>query len=116
MVAGIAWQEVGGQWGWMDDGVDTVRELGEDGWLPGAPECLIPRLSGSPDETPFGPIAIQMRRAAEVLGYEPANLTAGQRDNIEASLQDPGQNIFIASEYLAMLKEETASPTYQRTK
>ncbi|MER6721437.1 hypothetical protein [Streptomyces halstedii] len=108
MVAGIAWQEVGGQWGWMDDGVDTIRELGEDGWLPGAPERLIPRLAGSPDETSFGPIAIQVRRAAEVLGYDPANLTAGQRDTVEAALQDPGQNIFIASEYLAMLKEESS--------
>ncbi|MFF7239923.1 hypothetical protein [Streptomyces collinus] len=48
-----------------------------------------------------------MRRAAEVLGYDPAHLTQGQRDTIEASLQDPGQNIFIASDYLAMLKEES---------
>lgn len=108
MVAGIAWQEVGGQWGWMDDGVDTIRGLGEDGWLPGAPERLVPRLSGEPDETSFGPIAIQVRRAAEVLGYDPAHLTSGQRDTIEASLQDPGQNIFIASDYLAMLKDESS--------
>jgi soluble lytic murein transglycosylase-like protein len=107
MVAGIAWQEVGGQWGWMDDGVDTVRGLARDGWLSGTPENLPSRLGGSPDETSFGPIAIQVRRAAEVLGYDPANLTDGQRDTIEASLQDPGQNIFIASEYLAMLKEES---------
>jgi hypothetical protein len=107
MVAGIAWQEVGGQWGWMDDGVDTVRELARDGWLYDSPESLPSRLGGSPDETSFGPIAIQVRRAAEVLGYDPAHLTDSQRDTIEASLQDPGQNIFIASEYLAMLKEES---------
>lgn len=107
MVAGIAWQEVGGQWGWMDDGVDTIRGLARDGWLSDAPESLPWRLGGPPDETSFGPIAIQVRRAAEVLGYDPANLTEGQRDTIEASLQDPGQNIFIASEYLAMLKEES---------
>ncbi|MFE9664426.1 hypothetical protein [Streptomyces sp. NPDC005955] len=107
MVAGIAWQEVGGQWGWMDDGVDTVRELAENGWLSVTPENLPSRLGGAPDETSFGPIAIQVRRAAEVLGYDPANLTEGQRDTIEAALQEPGQNIFIASEYLAMLKEES---------
>ncbi|MFJ9814238.1 hypothetical protein ACIRU3_03010 [Streptomyces sp. NPDC101151] len=107
MVAGIAWQEVGGQWGWMDDGVDTIRELARDGWLSDTPENLPSRLGGTPDETSFGPIAIQVRRAAEVLGYDPANLTEGQRDTIEASLQDPGQNIFIASDYLAMLKEES---------
>ncbi|MER7055968.1 hypothetical protein [Streptomyces sp. NPDC000351] len=107
MVAGIAWQEVGGQWGWMDDGVDTIRGLAEDGWLDTTPENLPSRLGGAPDETSFGPIAIQVRRAAEVLGYDPANLTEGQRDTIEVSLQDPGQNIFIASEYLAILKEES---------
>ncbi|MFJ4569917.1 hypothetical protein ACIP4W_00485 [Streptomyces sp. NPDC088846] len=107
MVAGIAWQEVGGQWGWMDDGVDTIRELARDGWLSDTPENLPSRLGGSPDETSFGPIAIQVRRAAEVHGYNPANLTEGQRDTNEASLQDPGQNIFITSEYLAMLKEES---------
>ncbi|MFE4692074.1 hypothetical protein ACFRH6_18720 [Streptomyces sp. NPDC056749] len=107
MVAGIAWQEVGGQWGWMDDGVDTIRQLSKDGWLDPTPENLPSRLGGSPDETSFGPIAIQVRRAAEVLGYDPAHLTGSQRDTIEASLQDPGQNIFIASDYLAMLKEES---------
>ncbi|MEU2655927.1 hypothetical protein ABZ615_11415 [Streptomyces sp. NPDC007325] len=42
-----------------------------------------------------------------MLGYDPENLTEGQRDTIEAALQDPGQNIFIASEYLKTLKEES---------
>lgn len=93
--------------GWMDDGVDSVRRLAENGWFPVTPENLPDRLGGTPDETSFGPIAIQVRRAAEVLGYDPANLTEGQRDTIEASLQDPGQNIFIATEYLAMLKQES---------
>ncbi|MEU3949617.1 hypothetical protein [Streptomyces sp. NPDC029526] len=51
MVAGIIWQEVGGQWGWMDDGVDTIRELAEGGWLNSTPENLPSRLGGSPDET-----------------------------------------------------------------
>ncbi|MET9059144.1 hypothetical protein ABZX99_15125 [Streptomyces antibioticus] len=61
----------------------------------------------SRDETSFGPIAIQAGRAAEVLGYDPANLTDGRRDTVEAALRDPGQYIFIASKYLAMLKEES---------
>ncbi|WP_199547262.1 hypothetical protein [Streptomyces sp. N35] len=108
MVAGIAYQEIGGQWGWMDDGVDTIREISDGGWLPWTPENLpIDRLASPPDETSFGPIAIQVRRGAEVLGYDPENLTDGQRDTIEAALQDPGQNMFIASEYLKMLKEES---------
>ncbi|WP_246097905.1 hypothetical protein [Streptomyces botrytidirepellens] len=107
LVAGIAWQEVGGQPGPADDITDSVRETAEQDWFPVTPENLPDRLGGDKDETSFGPIAIQVRRGAEVLGYGPENLTGSQRDQIEAALQDPGQNIFIASEYLAMLKAES---------
>ncbi|MGW5277112.1 hypothetical protein ACWEQP_32170 [Streptomyces sp. NPDC004044] len=109
MVAGIAWQEIGGQPGIADDVVDTIREQADAPWglSPISPENLPGRLGGSPDETSFGPIAIQVRRGAEVLGYDPNNLTEHQRSAVEESLQDPGQNIFIASEYLAQLKAES---------
>ncbi|MEU0302073.1 hypothetical protein ABZ252_21780 [Streptomyces sp. NPDC006175] len=109
MVAGIAWQEVAGQPGYADDVVDTIREQADAPWglSPISPENLPDRLGGSPDETSFGPIAIQVRRGAEVLGYDRDNLTEHQRAVVEESLQDPGQNIFIASEYLAQLKAES---------
>ncbi|MER5933844.1 hypothetical protein [Streptomyces sp. NPDC002054] len=107
MVAGIAWQEIGGQPGYMDDGVQTIRESFDVPFSPIIPENLPGRLGGSPDETSFGPIAIQLRRGAEVLGYDPAHLTDQQRSVIESALQDPKQNIFIASEYLAQLKAES---------
>ncbi|MER5846858.1 hypothetical protein ABT126_07255 [Streptomyces sp. NPDC002012] len=109
MVAGIAWQEIAGQPGYADDVVDTIREQADAPWglSPISPENLPGRLGGSPDETSFGPIAIQVRRGAEVLGYDPDNLTEHQRAVVEESLQDPGQNIFIASEYLAQLKAES---------
>ncbi|MET9804240.1 hypothetical protein [Streptomyces sp. NPDC006368] len=109
MVAGIAWQEIGGQPGIADDVVDAAREQAAALWglSPIAPTNLPWRAGGMPDETSFGPIAIQVRRGAEVLGYDPANLTQQQRDMIEESLQDPAQNIFIASEYLAQLKAES---------
>ncbi|MER6241191.1 hypothetical protein ABT185_34990 [Streptomyces clavifer] len=109
MVAGIAWQEIGGQYGWMDDLTDTAREQADAPWglSPVSPENLPWRVGGTPDETSFGPIAIQVRRGAEVLGYDPDNLTEHQRSVVEESLQDPGQNIFIASEYLAQLKAES---------
>ncbi|MEV7236423.1 hypothetical protein AB0N06_21260 [Streptomyces sp. NPDC051020] len=42
-----------------------------------------------------------------MLGYDPNNLTEHHRSVVEESLQDPGQNIFIASEYLAQLKAES---------
>ncbi|MFE7413484.1 hypothetical protein [Streptomyces laurentii] len=107
MVAGIAWQEIGGQPGILDDLSDTIRESVDTPLSPIIPENLPWRLSGPPDHTSFGPIAIQIRRGAEVLGYDPANLSDQQRTMVEAALQDPAQNIFIASEYLAQLKAES---------
>ncbi|MBQ0825575.1 hypothetical protein [Streptomyces tagetis] len=107
MVAGIAWQEIGGQPGILDDITDTLREQADSPLSPIAPESLPWRLGGDPDNTSMGPIAIQVRRGAEVLGYDPAHLTEQQRNVVEDALQDPAQNIFIASEYLAQLKAES---------
>ncbi|MEN1889095.1 hypothetical protein ACFY1B_23015 [Streptomyces mirabilis] len=111
MVAGIAWQEIGGQPGILDDITDTLREQADSPLSPIAPESLPWRLGGDPDNTSMGPIAIQVRRGAEVLGYDPDHLTDQQRSMVEDSLQDPAQNIFIASEYLAQLKAESEFAT-----
>jgi hypothetical protein len=46
----------------------------------------------------MGPLAIQIRRAAEVLGYNPANLTDAQRSVALEATRDPATNMFIASE------------------
>ncbi|MFJ6656107.1 hypothetical protein ACIQNG_07055 [Streptomyces sp. NPDC091377] len=106
-VAGIAWKEVAGQPGIMDDLTDTLREQAESPLSPIAPESLPWRLRGESDNTSMGPIAIQIRRGAEVLGYDPDHLSDQQRGIIEDSLQDPAQNIFVASEYLAQPKAES---------
>lgn len=93
MVAGIAWQEVMGDPAVMDDLAYEGRKVlpfGED-----------------PDKTSMGPMSIQVRRAAEVLGYDPQHLTDIQRDQVVGALKDPAKNIFIASEYLAQLKAES---------
>ncbi|MFH9583534.1 hypothetical protein ACH4LS_00085 [Streptomyces luteogriseus] len=45
--------------------------------------------------------------APTVVGYDPEHLTDQQRGTVETALQDPAQNIFIASEYLARLKTES---------
>jgi hypothetical protein len=94
MVAGIAWQEVEGDPGWLDDAAYGARRN-----VPGLEDA---------DQTSMGPIAIQVRRAAEVLGYDPHNLTDMQRDAIVEATKDPAQNTFIASEYLAQLKAESS--------
>ncbi|MET8824958.1 hypothetical protein ABZX40_24735 [Streptomyces sp. NPDC004610] len=93
MVAGIAWQEVMGDPALLDDLAYEGRDI-----LP---------FTNDPDETSMGPLSIQVRRAAEVLGYDPDHLTDGQRDQVVSAVKDPAQNIFIASEYLAQLKAES---------
>ncbi|MFE5482541.1 hypothetical protein [Streptomyces sp. NPDC056527] len=93
MVAGIAWQEVEGDPGVLDDLAYEGRKI-----IPG---------SEDPDRTSMGPMAIQVRRAAEVLGYDPNHLTDIQRDAVIDATKDPAKNIFIASEYLAQLKAES---------
>ncbi|MFF0213718.1 hypothetical protein [Streptomyces vinaceus] len=109
MVAGIAWKEVGGQPGIFDDGVDFFRQAADAPWglSPVTAENLPDRAGGKPDETSFGPIAVQLRRGAEVLGYDPEHLTDQQRNVVKSALQDPKQNAFIAAGFLAQIKEET---------
>lgn len=94
MVAGIAWQEVEGDPGWLDEAAYEGRKI-----LPGAED---------PDRTSMGSMAIQVRRAAEVLGYDPYNLTDMQRSVVVDAIKDPAKGIFIASEYLAQLKAESS--------
>ncbi|HET6356495.1 hypothetical protein [Streptomyces sp.] len=81
MVAGIAWQEVEDDPRVIDDAAYEGRKL-----LPG---------SEDPDRTSMGPMAIQVRRAAEVLGYDPHNLTDLQRSAVVDAIRDPAKNIFI---------------------
>ncbi|MCX4804984.1 hypothetical protein OG594_25815 [Streptomyces sp. NBC_01214] len=110
LVAGVAWQEIGGyQPGLLDDVTGTIREQAAAPWglSPVTPENLPWRLGGKLDETSYGPIAIQLRRGAEVLGYDPANLTDHQRTLVEEALQDPKQNAFIAAGFLAQIKAES---------
>ena len=96
MLAGIAWREVEGDPSWIDAAAYAVRRH-----LPGLPGL------GVADQTSMGPLAIQIRRSAEVLGYDPENLTDAQREEVLDATEDPGQNIYIAAEYLAQLKAES---------
>lgn len=108
MVAGIAWQEVQGDPKWVDDVSDNYRQSQYEMWPEFQWVADKVGLSGDADQTSMGPIAIQIRRSAEVLGYDPENLTPAQRDEVEEATQDPGTNVYIASEYLAQLKAESS--------
>ncbi|MFD7258384.1 hypothetical protein [Streptomyces sp. NPDC059874] len=77
----------------MDDVARLVR-----GVVPGRED---------PDRTSLGPMSVQVRRAAAVLGYDPHHLTDLQRATVVDAVKDPAKNMFIASAYLAQLKAES---------
>jgi hypothetical protein len=103
LIAGVAWIEVGGK-GYVFDDL-TALWRGD----PNPFKELVERADGHPDETSYGPLAIQVRRAAETLGYDPNQLTEEQSDQVVAALKDPGSNIFIAAKHLEYLKAESAT-------
>ncbi|MFR9673333.1 hypothetical protein [Streptomyces sp. TR02-1] len=107
MVAGIAWQEVQGDPGWADDIAHNYRQNQHEAWPEVQWVADKVGLSGAADETSMGPMAIQLRRSAEVLGYDPQHMTPAQWSEVEEATQNPGTNIYIASEYLAQLKAES---------
>ncbi|GAA2794069.1 hypothetical protein [Saccharopolyspora taberi] len=102
MVAGIAWQEVGGEAYWTDREVYGVRRSEEIG-----NPHLDPNDDGRSNATSMGPVAIQVRRAAETLGYDPETMSEAQRSEVVEALNDPKKNIFIAASHLSDLKQET---------
>ncbi|MFJ1568157.1 hypothetical protein ACIOG8_28755 [Streptomyces erythrochromogenes] len=108
MIAGIAWQEVQGDPKWFDDVSDQYRQHQYEVWPEFAWVAEKVGLGGEADQTSMGPIAIQIRRSAEVLGYDPENMTQAQGDEVEKATQDPATNVYIASEYLAQLKAESS--------
>ncbi|MCO1574161.1 lytic transglycosylase domain-containing protein [Crossiella sp. SN42] len=109
LVAGIAWQEVAGKPGWVDDLALNFRR-NHEARSQSTPVFGQPPIDQNGDRgsnaTSFGPMSIQIRRAAETLGYDLATLTNAQEDQIVSSLKDTKQNIFIAASHLADLRRE----------
>jgi hypothetical protein len=100
VLAGIAYKEVGGKPMVLDDTTDWARRH-LPSWMLQGP------LAGDPDNTSYGPMAVQVRRAAESLGYDPSKLTERQRNEIVASLKNPKENIFIAAQHISDLKKSS---------
>ncbi|MEU4443377.1 hypothetical protein AB0K14_14050 [Actinosynnema sp. NPDC050801] len=67
----------------------------------------IPRALLGEDGATVGENQIQVRNAAAVLGYDPANLTPDQRDVVVGALTDPVMNVLIAAEFLEKIKAES---------
>lgn len=82
LLAGVAYNEVGGDPAWADGAAFELRKV---------------IANGKPaDRTSFGDVSIQLRRAAQSLGYGD-NPTPAQIAAVRASLQNPVQNLFIVA-------------------
>jgi hypothetical protein len=60
------------------------------------------------DDASYGNISMQIDAAAELLGYDPRNLSGYQRSEIKSSLQDNVQNTFLAARYLSDARDKVA--------
>lgn len=58
------------------------------------------------NQTSMGVMGIQLRRAAETLGYDPNDLEEGHRLALLESLMTPEQAIFIAAKHLSDLRDD----------
>lgn len=101
LVGGVAYNEVGGDPPIIDDLAYAVRSLDH-----AADPVLEPfTVTRRPGLTSFGDVSMQVRRAAETLGYEPERLTPEQNAAIRASLVDHRQSVFVAAGHLAELRD-----------
>lgn len=113
LLAGVAWIEAGGQPDSFDDYVYSLRN--RHPWLDSLDEQNLPgpldRLAGSPEETSFGTIQMQIRVAAQELGYpDPDNLSTEQELEIIAKLKEPETNIDIVARHLDSLRDHDGFP------
>lgn len=109
LLAAIAWRELCATPYPLEALTDALRRAADGDWawittqsLPG----LVARATKS--NTGPGSMATPIRRAAEVLGYDPASLSNGQLNEVESALRDPAQHVVIAAKYLAWLKAESS--------
>lgn len=90
--------ELGGAPLWEDPVVYNARA-----YLPDFLK-VVPQLEVDKDKTSFGNASIQIRRAAETLGY-PEDLTDDERTSIIDSLNNSTESIFISAAHISDLRD-----------
>jgi hypothetical protein len=107
LLGGVAWIEVGGDPGWIDQAAFAVRRFDHSGdpWL----EPLT--VTKEPHLTSMGNVSIQVRRAAQILGMDPGKLTSEQLDEVATCLADDGSNLHMVAVHLRQLADIDAPRT-----
>jgi len=120
-MAGVAWNEAGGQPDYLSDDLTFLLRMvdfvAEPSNLPDnftgslfkkvlTEFPVIKRVPGSPPEqTSFGQIQMQVRTAAQELGYSPDSLTQEHKIKIALLLKNTEVNIELAAKHLASLRK-----------
>ena len=127
LMAGVAWNEAGGQPDYLTDRAvflnrtcATYLKLDQFSNTPQGQVLqtiisnipIINRLPGKPEETSFGQVQIQIRRAAEELGYDPKNLTTKNQFEILMKLENRSLNIDISAAHLSRLRKQDFPNNY----
>lgn len=102
LLAGITYNEYGGDPMWIDNVAYRVRAFD---WC--GPDWVDDNLTitKNPYLTSFGNVSIQLRRAAETLGYDINNMTYGEVNTLIEKLEDPVTNIYIAAAHISDLRD-----------
>lgn len=101
LLAGIVFNEYGGDPLWIDDFAYNIRDFD---WS-GDDETDEKTVTKKPELTSFGNLSLQVRRVAEMYGYNPDNLTSHQAKEIINDLKDPVKSTYIAAAHLSDLKD-----------
>lgn len=106
LLAAIAWRELCATPHPLETLIEALRRAadGDCAWI--TAQSLPGSVAGATKGT-RELMAAPVRRAAEVLGYDPASLSNGQLNKIESVLEEPTQHIFITAKHLARLKAES---------
>jgi len=101
LLAGVAWIEVGGDPDFIDNVAYRVRAF-----VQSSERALGPlTFARKPELTSMGDVSIQMRRAAETLGFTASNLNSRQWAEIARLLADEPTNLLIVARHLHQLKQ-----------
>ncbi|MGW5658598.1 golvesin C-terminal-like domain-containing protein [Streptomyces sp. NPDC003758] len=132
------WDALAQSWNWIFGGVEEDRAQYKDDFVAAYADTIkaaaakydIPatllagvahnEVSGDPpifdnlgevksgDKASYGNVSMQISLAAELLGYDPSNLSGYQRSEIKGSLGDNVQNIFLSARYLSKGRDTIA--------
>ncbi|HIV69307.1 MAG TPA: hypothetical protein H9903_00105 [Candidatus Aquabacterium excrementipullorum] len=101
LLAGVVWNEVGGDPGWIDDVALELRAFDHlaDPYL--EPMTITRR----PELTSMGEVSIQLRRAAQTMGLEWADLSGKERSELVSCLSDEPSNLAVVAMHLRQLAD-----------